>query len=242
MTNLDHRHEQLFADCEVNMASQRLCSSRRKATRRRASKTLVKLLLLVYFWSESRSDRRTSASFPGNLNPNLCQSVVVFATAAETDELTNDYLVRKADTSSSLTNVRDEKALSFDEILIKAGKRGIGGGISGALAGVVQVLTLMWVRTVISYQSRYGYSFFQALNHLLQEGGIGRLYRGLLFALLQGPLARFGSIAANDGIAFLLLNLKWTREWGPTRTTIIASFVVGLWRIFLMRESDWVLA
>eukprot|EP00966_Prymnesium_polylepis_P316612 7315884-Prymnesium_polylepis.1 len=32
-------------------------------------------------------------------------------------------------------------------ILQKAAKRAIGGGLSGAIAGVIQVLTLMWLRT-----------------------------------------------------------------------------------------------
>ena len=43
-------------------------------------------------------------------------------------------------------------------ILRKAAKRAIGGGLSGAVAGVVQVLTLMWLRTTMNYQYRYGTS------------------------------------------------------------------------------------
>ena len=38
--------------------------------------------------------------------------------------------------------------MTMNRILIKAGKRGLGGGLPGALAGVIQVLTLMWVRYV----------------------------------------------------------------------------------------------
>ena len=33
----------------------------------------------------------------------------------------------------------------FDVILAKAGRRALGGGLSGAAAGVVQVLLLMWL-------------------------------------------------------------------------------------------------
>jgi hypothetical protein len=39
-----------------------------------------------------------------------------------------------------------ERPMTMNRILIKAGKRGLGGGLPGAIAGVVQVLTLMWVR------------------------------------------------------------------------------------------------
>lgn len=123
---------------------------------------------------------------------------------------------------------------SFSEILKKAGRSGIGGGIPGAIAGVVQVLSLMWLRTVVNYQCRYGASFRQALRILYNEGGIPRFYRGMSFALIQAPLARFVATAANDGVETLLENLKLTEKWGPGRSTVIASIIVGMWRIVLM--------
>jgi len=39
-------------------------------------------------------------------------------------------------------------AIVNNPIMQKAAKKAIGGGLSGALAGVVQVLALMWMRTV----------------------------------------------------------------------------------------------
>jgi len=45
---------------------------------------------------------------------------------------------------------------SMSQILAEAGKKGLGGGIPGFVAGVIQVLTLMWLRTVVNYQCRYG--------------------------------------------------------------------------------------
>jgi hypothetical protein len=42
------------------------------------------------------------------------------------------------------------------------------------------------------------------------------------------------STAANDGVETLLANLKLTEDWGPGRSTIIASIIVGLWRMVLM--------
>ncbi len=123
---------------------------------------------------------------------------------------------------------------NFSEILKRAGKSGIGGGVPGALAGIVQVLSLMWLRTVMNYQCRYGSSFTQAVKVLYSEGGVPRFYRGLSFALIQAPLARFVSTAANDGVETLLANLKFTKDWGPGRSTVIASIVVGVWRMVLM--------
>jgi len=131
-----------------------------------------------------------------------------------------------------------EKEGGLNQILIRAGKRGLGGGIPGALAGIVQVVTLMWLRTIINYQCRYGTSFTQALKTLLNDGGIARLYRGLAFALVQAPLARFVSTAANDGVESFLASFELTSQWGPGRTTVVASIVVGLWRMFLMRKYE----
>lgn len=131
-------------------------------------------------------------------------------------------------------DVSGEKKATLNQILIKAGKKGLGGGLPGAVAGVVQVLTLMWLRTVINYQSRYGASFRQALVVLFRDGGIPRFYRGLSFALLQAPLSRFVSTAANDGVETFLASLEATKDWGPGRSTIVASLVVGVWRMFLM--------
>jgi len=44
----------------------------------------------------------------------------------------------------------------FDVILAKAGRRALGGGLSGAAAGIAQVLLLMWLRTAMNYQYRHG--------------------------------------------------------------------------------------
>jgi len=128
----------------------------------------------------------------------------------------------------------DDKTMTLNQILLKAGKRGLGGGLPGAVAGVVQVSTLMWLRTIINYQCRYGTTFRQAFQTLLNDGGIPRFYRGLSFALVQAPLARFVSTAANDGVEALLAALDATKDWGPGRTTFVASIVVGGWRMLLM--------
>lgn len=136
---------------------------------------------------------------------------------------------------SSTSNTKLYKSpLTISQILKRAGKSGLDGGISGAIAGFIQVITLMWLRTVVNYQCRYGTTFRQAFITLYQQGGIARFYRGLSFALIQAPLARFVSTAANDGVETFVASLEATKHWGPGRTTIVASIVVGIWRMILM--------
>jgi hypothetical protein len=120
------------------------------------------------------------------------------------------------------------------QIMHKAWLKALGGGIPGAIAGGVQVLFLMWLRTVINYQSRYGTSFSRALSILYKEGGIRRFYRGLGFALFQAPFSRFVATAANDGVYSLLSNLPATKLWGASSKTFFASFVVGVTRVAMM--------
>ena len=86
----------------------------------------------------------------------------------------------------------------------------------------------------MNYQCRYGSTFFQSIQCLYDQGGVPRFYRGLSFALIQAPLARFVATASNDGVETLLSNLPSTQNWGPGRSTVIASIVVGIWRILLM--------
>lgn len=141
-------------------------------------------------------------------------------------------IVDNAALSSSSSAAASDMTLS--QILAEAGRKGLGGGVPGFVAGVIQVLTLMWLRTVVNYQSRYGTTFRQTLITLFNDGGIPRFYRGLSFALVQAPMARFTATAANDGCIALLSSLEMTKHWGPARETAISSVVVALWRMLLM--------
>ena len=53
------------------------------------------------------------------------------------------------------------------------------------VAMVVQVLSLMWMRTTINYQYRHGGTMVQTFKKLYAEGGVARFYRGVLPALVQ---------------------------------------------------------
>jgi len=124
--------------------------------------------------------------------------------------------------------------LSINEIFYKAFHKALGGGTAGAFAMVLQVLCLMWLRTMTNYQYRTGCSTKVAFMELYKEGGLGRFYQGLCFALIQAPLSRFGDTAANTGVLQLLKSFAKTKELPIALQTFIASFCASLWRIVLM--------
>jgi len=119
-------------------------------------------------------------------------------------------------------------------IVGKAAKRALGGGKAGAAAAVVQVFSLMWLRTSMNYQYRFGGTLKSSLTKLYSEGGIPRLYQGLPFAIVQGPLTRFGDTAANVGVLALLESIPETQALPLPIKTAAGSITAGLWRIVLM--------
>jgi hypothetical protein len=134
----------------------------------------------------------------------------------------------------------DEKATSDEakptarEILDKAAKSAVRGGTAGALAMGANVAALMWMRTTINYQYRNGTTFPNALRTLYADGGIPRFYRGVLPALLQGPLSRFGDTAANTGMLTLMNSIDSTKDLSVGVKTVGASASAAVFRIFLM--------
>lgn len=80
-----------------------------------------------------------------------------------------------------------------DSVLMKS----IKSGTAGASAMAVQVLSLMWMRTAMNYQFKNGGNFLETLSILYKQGGVTRFYRGLIPALMIGPISRFGDTAAN---------------------------------------------
>jgi len=122
-------------------------------------------------------------------------------------------------------------ALFNNPIFRKAAKKAIGGGLSGALAGVCQVLTLMWLRTTMNYQYRYGGGIKDAMSALYKQGGIARFYQGVQFAIFQTPLSRFGDTAANTGVIELLAMTTWGVGLPIGIKTAMASAAGSLWRI-----------
>lgn len=116
-------------------------------------------------------------------------------------------------------------------VLKRCLKRAGRGGLPGAAAGLLQVVALMWLRTVVNYQCRYGTSMAAAAAELYRQGGILRFYRGISFALISNPLSRFGMAAANEGAQALCDVLPG--HMSVTFTTWIASLFAGTWRVVL---------
>merc|ERR1712045_265577 len=112
-------------------------------------------------------------------------------------------------------------------------EKGWNGGKSGAMAMGINVCTLMWMRTTMNYQYRYGTSTSVAIKTLYAQGGVLRFYRGIGPALIQGPLARFGDTAANVGMLALLDSMESTANLPITVKTLAASASAATFRIFL---------
>eukprot|EP00522_Entomoneis_paludosa_P012754 CAMPEP_0172440276 /NCGR_PEP_ID=MMETSP1065-20121228/955_1 /TAXON_ID=265537 /ORGANISM="Amphiprora paludosa, Strain CCMP125" /LENGTH=289 /DNA_ID=CAMNT_0013189063 /DNA_START=39 /DNA_END=908 /DNA_ORIENTATION=- len=127
-----------------------------------------------------------------------------------------------------------QEELSFREVLDKAGKSAFRGGLAGACAMGANVACLMWMRTTVNYQYRNGTSFPVALRAIYADGGIPRFYRGVIPALLQGPLSRFGDTAANTGVLTALNSMEATRDLNVGLKTMAASAAAATFRIFLM--------
>lgn len=121
----------------------------------------------------------------------------------------------------------------FNSLLKVAKSDAIRSGLYGASAGACQILMLMWLRTAVNYQYRYGVSLSEALQTLYRQGGFVRFYQGFLFAIVQGPLAKFGAVAANEGskvIATAYIDPKYATGFA----TVIGSLLAVLWRLLLM--------
>ena len=113
-------------------------------------------------------------------------------------------------------------------ILASAAQKALGGGVSGALAMIVQVVALMWMRTTINFQHKYGMSTSEALATLYSQGGIARFYQGMTAALLQAPLSRFGDTASYAGMTALLETVD---SIPASLKTLCASLTAALFRI-----------
>jgi hypothetical protein len=128
--------------------------------------------------------------------------------------------------------IEKEQSTSLVAILEAARQKAWRSGKAGLIAGVAQVLAFMWLRTTMNYQSKNGGSFPDTLRKLWAEGGIARLYRGLLpWAIIQTPLSRFGDVAANTMVLSVL------SVFFPTVPVAISTFGAslagGCWRVLL---------
>lgn len=119
-------------------------------------------------------------------------------------------------------------------VIRKSFEKALPSGAAGATAMGLNIATLMWLRTTVNYQYRYGTNTRTALRTLYADGGIARFYRGVLPALFQGPLSRFGDTAANTGIMELLNSYPSTATLPTPLKTGVCSLGAAGWRLFLM--------
>ena len=115
-------------------------------------------------------------------------SMLAFSENAVADDVTTDYSWQKSihptstiETSTSITALASSTktdavtviatppppAIDTRAIFDKAAKKALGGGKAGAAAAVVQVLSLMWLRTSMNYQYRFGEAFMFLHRNML---------------------------------------------------------------------------
>lgn len=113
-------------------------------------------------------------------------------------------------------------------------KQAFNGGVAGAGAMGINVISLMWMRTTVNYQYKNGLTTQEAIKTLYKEGGIPRFYRGLVPALFQGPLSRFGDTAANAGVNSFWEKNEQTKHLPVAVKTVFASTTAAAFRTCLM--------
>lgn len=132
---------------------------------------------------------------------------------------------------SSSTGVVKAKP-DFKTVVALALKKAWTSGSAGFVAGTMQVLAFMWLRTTMNYQVKNGGAFQETVIKLWKEGGIRRLYRGLLpWAIFQAPLSRFGDVAANELVISLMRSFLPQVPVGVA--TFLSSMAGALWRVFI---------
>ena len=145
-------------------------------------------------------------------------------------EQSNIVLLKKLEKSNKQQQNKDIQYSTNVNIFDKAFNKAIGGGFAGSSALIIQISSLMWLRTTMNYQYKYGGSFKESLSKLYKDGGIKRFYRGYSAALAIGPMSRFGDTAAN---AYILSLFEQT-SIPVSIQTLVGSSVASLWRAFLM--------
>lgn len=145
-------------------------------------------------------------------------------------EQSNIVLLKKIEKSNKQQENKDIQYSTNVNIFDKAFNKAIGGGFAGSSAMIIQISSLMWLRTTMNYQYKYGGSFKESLSKLYKDGGIKRFYRGYSAALAIGPMSRFGDTAAN---AYILSLFEQT-SIPVSIQTLVGSSVASLWRAFLM--------
>ena len=65
---------------------------------------------------------------------------------------------------------------------------------TGATSGIIQVSSLLWLRTINNYQYRYGTDIRTTFKTLYNNGGILRFYRGYIPSLIVASNCKFAEL------------------------------------------------
>lgn len=127
-----------------------------------------------------------------------------------------------------------EKHLKWLDVVHRSKEAAFRGGIYAASAGLIQVISLMWLRTTVNYQYRYGVPMVKALRELYLQGGVIRFYKGVSYAIVLGPVCKFGATAANEGARVLMDSYDLNSTTAQFYATILGTGLNALWRFLLM--------
>lgn len=130
---------------------------------------------------------------------------------------------------NKITNINNNSS-SQKSILKSSLKKAFGGGITGFAAMFFQVTSLMWLRTIMNFQYRYGLSTKEVVKKLYSEGGLLRFYKGYWAAIAIGPLSRFGDTASNS----LAIELFKDKKVATSIQTVFGSTIAATYRALLM--------
>jgi hypothetical protein len=129
--------------------------------------------------------------------------------------------------------VQQDEMVASQPVLVlrRAMERAMQSGIAGAEAMTVDIFLLMWLRTTMNYQYRHGTTTRATLAELWRQGGVRRFYRGVGFALFEGPFSRFTSTATNMASFEILNNFEGTKDMSIATKTAFASTASGILRL-----------
>jgi hypothetical protein len=124
------------------------------------------------------------------------------------------------------------KPKGLGPLLLMAIQKAAKSGSAGFVAGTVQVVAFMWLRTVMNYQYKKGGAFFEVLAKLYKEGGIARLYQGMFpWAIFQAPLSRFGDVFSNE--VMLAITGSLFPDLSVSVTTVAGSVTSAAFRVVI---------
>jgi len=138
------------------------------------------------------------------------------------------------DTQMPAVNEDEFLASGLWSVLRSSTSQALCGGLAGASAMALQITSLMWLRTIMNFQYRYGMTMREAMRNLYSQGGLPRFYRGIGPALVQGPLMRFVDSSANAGVLALFEATHAEKMWPVWIQTIFASASAASLRLALM--------